>query len=155
MAKGDFVLFASAKLDLGKKIHDLTADQFKFAVIKSAANGGIDPTKLLSDPRWGAGGGTDLSLSEVVVAGNYLAGGVVVAGVTWALTGADPMFDSTDVNIGIDAANPTNGRWAIIYNNTAVGKQALGYIDFGGDLDLTQDDLDYAVDAANGYFKIV
>ncbi len=155
MAKGDFVVFAQTKLDIGKKVHNLSTDQLKFAVIKSAANGGVDPSEALPDPRWGTGGSTNLLSSQVTPGGNYATGGVVLAGITWELTGVEAKLDSTDINIAMHASNPTNGRWGIVYNNTAAGKQALGFVDFGADLDLTQDDLDYLVDAVNGWFKSV
>ena len=153
MAKGDFVVFAQSKLDRGKKIHNLSADSLMFACIKSLANGGFDPSETDTDPRWGVGGGVNLSTSEVAAGGNYPAGGVALATVTWALTGAEAKLDSADVNIAIHAANPTNARWAIVYNNTAAGKQAIGYVDFGGDIDITADDLDYIVDPVLGWFK--
>jgi hypothetical protein len=153
MAKGDFVLFAQAKLDLGKAIHNLSADALKFGVIKSAANGGIDPVEATPDPRWGAGGSTNLLLSEVTPGGSYVTGGPALTGVSWALTGAVAKLDSNDINIPMDAAAPTNGRWGILYSSTAAGKQALGFVDFGGDINITQDALDYFVDAANGWFK--
>jgi len=70
MAKGDFVLFAKTKEDLGNAVHNLSANTIKLALIRSAANGGIDPTELTTDPRWGVGGGVDLSASEVVPGGN-------------------------------------------------------------------------------------
>jgi len=154
MAKGDFVLFAQAKLDLGKKIHDLSTDALKIALIKSAANGGIDPTELTTDPRWGAGGGVNLSASEVAAGGNYVAGGVALAAVTYTLTGNTTKLDCSDINIPMHAANPINARWGIVYNNTAVGKQAIGFIDLGSDLNLTADAFDYIVNV-NGLYQSV
>jgi len=152
MAKGDFVLFAKTKEDLGNAVHNLSANTIKLALIRSAANGGIDPTELTTDPRWGVGGGVDLSASEVVPGGNYVAGGVTLVNVSWTLTGNTVSLNANDINIPIDAANPTNARWAIIYNDTAAGKQAIGYIDLGADMDLTTDDFDYIVHA-NGFFQ--
>ena len=152
MAKGDVVLFAQFKKDKGDGVHKLSTNTLMFACIKSAANGGIDPTETDADPRWGIGGTTDLSAAEVTPGGNYVAGGVALSGVTWALNGAVVKLSSADVNIPIDPANPTNARWGIVYNITAAGKQAIGFVDFGADVDITADSLDYIVDAVNGWF---
>lgn len=74
MAVGDVKWFAQALLDLGTKKHDLSADTFKYGILKSAANGGIDLTQSLADPRWGAGGATNLSSSQVATGGTSYTG---------------------------------------------------------------------------------
>lgn len=155
MAIGEFKRFNQFKLDKGKEIHDLSSDTFKFAIIKSAANGGIDPTAATADPRWGAGGTTDLSASEVTAGGNYTAGGITCT-VTWTESSGTVKFTSSDgapqLQWLLHASNPTNARWIICYNDTAAGKQAVGYIDLGSDRDMTVGDLEYTVDGTNGFF---
>ena len=141
MAQGDFVTFDRAKFDLGKKIHELATDTFNISLIKSAANGGIDPTAATADPRWGAGGTTNLLSSEVTPGGNYSTGGATLT-VTWVESGGTVTWDSGDTNFGVNASNPTDARWGIAFNFTASGKQAIGYVDLGSDFDMTTGDLD-------------
>lgn len=132
MAAGDLTLFNQFKTDLGKKIHDLSADTFKTGLITSA----VTPTASTSDPRWGAGGGTNLATNQVTPGGNYSTGGPTIASTTW--TGTSTLtFDGNDISIAQNASNPTNARWAIFYNDTATGKQALGFVDLGATIDLT------------------
>jgi len=155
MAQGEFIRFNQWKVDKGKKIHDLESDEIKFAAIKGASNGGIDPTKGLADPRWGAGGSTDLSAHEVAADGNYAAGGKVVACV-WEAVGDDVRFTSNasapQISWAEHVDNPTNAEFLIAYNNTAAGKQCLGYIDLGGVKDMSNGDLNHTVDTTNGFF---
>jgi hypothetical protein len=40
------------------------------------------------------------------------------------------------VSLAQDASGFTNGRWGILYNDTAAGKQALAYVDLGSDRSL-------------------
>ena len=143
MAQGDNILFNKFVEDIGDKLHDLSDDTFKFALIKSAANGGIDPTATTADPRWGAGGSTDLSASEVTPGGNYVTGGVSLSAVitdNWTISANVATFDGDDVSISQNASNPTNARWGVVYNDTDTGKRALGYIDLGADSDLSGGD---------------
>jgi len=136
MAKGDYVVFNQFKKDMGEKIHDLSSDTFHVSLIKSAANGGIDPTAATSDPRWGAGGSTNLLSSEVTPGGNYSTGGDPLA-VTWVEAAGTVTWDSDNTSFTQNGSNPTNARWGIHFNNTASGKQAVGYIDLGSDFDMT------------------
>ena len=43
----------------------------------------------------------------------------------------------TDYQITANVSNPTNARWLILYNDTAAGKQAIGFMDLGQDINLT------------------
>jgi len=155
MAAGDSVRFNQFKLDRGKGIHDLSSDTIKFALIKGAANSGLDPTATTADPRWGAGGTTDLSSHEVTAGGNYSAGGVT-ATVSWTESSGSVQLDLSAAAPQLQwlqhASNPTNARWIIGYNDTAAGKQAICYIDLGAVKDMTAGDLEYTADATNGLF---
>lgn len=140
MATGDIKWFASGLLKLGQKKINLGSDTLKYALLKSAANGGIDPTLATSDPCWGAGGSTNLSSSEVTAGGNYTSGGATLASVTWTIVSNVPTLRATDVSIIQHASNPTNARWAVIYSDTATNKDALCFVDLGSDRDLTTGD---------------
>ena len=137
MAQGDIIIFDQFLVDLGEKLHDLSSDTFKLALITSA----VTPATTTSDPRLGAGGGTNLDTNEVTAGGNYTAEGITLTGVTSTLSGGKGVFDAADVTISQHASNPTNARWAIIYNNTDAGKRALLAVDLGSTFDMTTGDL--------------
>ncbi len=155
MAEGEFFRFNQFKLDQGRKIHDLVNDEIKFFAMKGAAQGGIDPAKGTADPRYGAGGSTDLSTHECAAGGNYATGGMVVS-CTWTADGDNVKFDSDDTAPQISwakhASNPTNARYIIGYNNTASGKQCIGFIDLGAVKDMTAGDLNLSANVTNGFF---
>ena len=137
MAQGDVTLFHEFKEDVGQKIHNLSSDTFKLGLVTNA----VTPAASTTDPRWGAGGSTDLSSSQVTPGGNYATGGPALASSSWSETSGTATFDATDVSIAQDAANPNNARWAVIYNDTSAGKEALAFVDLGGVTDLTAGNL--------------
>ena len=132
MAAGDITLFNEFKEDVGQKIHNLSSDTFKIALVTNA----VTPAAGTSDPRWGAGGSTNLSTYEVTPGGNYSSGGATLSSSTWSETAGTATFDAADVTIAQNASNPNNARWAIIYNDTSAGKEALAFVDLGGVTDL-------------------
>jgi len=129
MATGDVTWFDQALLDLGKKIHDLSTDVLKLGLVTST----VTPSATTADPRWGAGGGTNLS-TNAVATGTAWTGPVTLASVAWTIVAGTPTLDAADpAQIAQDGAGFTNARWGIIYNDTAAGKQALCFIDLGSD----------------------
>lgn len=136
MAQGDIVVFAQAKQDIGLEIHQLETDVMKLGLTTDV----VTPTETTSDPRWGAGGGTNLATNQVTPGGNYATGGPTIGNNTWTLAGATVTFDGDNISITQDAGNPTDARWGIIYNDTTTGKQALAFLDLGGVTDLTAGD---------------
>lgn len=136
MATGDITWFDQALLDLGSKIHNLGSDVLKLGIVKSAANGGIDPATTTADPRWGAGGTTNLSSSSVVVTGTSYTAPQTLASVTWSLVSGIATLRANIITLAQDASGFTNGRWGIIYNDTDTGKRALAFVDFGSDRSL-------------------
>ena len=149
MAQGDVTLFNEFKEDVGQKIHNLSSDTFKVGLVTNA----VTPAAGTSDPRWGAGGTTNLSTSQVTPGGNYSAGGPALASSTYSETAGTATFDAADVSIAQDAANPNNARWAIIYNDTSAGKEAVAFLDLGGVTDLTAGNLAVTW-SANGIFSL-
>lgn len=127
MAVGDILWFNQAALDLGNKLHDLSSDQLKVGLINSA----VTPDETTADPRWGAGGSTNLSSNEVATGASYAAGGPSLASVTWALQSGNPELRANAVVVAQDAGGFTDARWGIIYNNTDAGKRAIGFVDLG------------------------
>lgn len=129
MATGDVTWFDQALLDLGKKIHDLSTDVLKLGLVTST----VTPSATTADPRWGAGGGTNLS-TNAVATGTAWTGPVTLASVAWTIVAGTPTLDAADpAQIAQDGSGFTNARWGIIYNDTAAGKQALCFIDLGSD----------------------
>lgn len=149
MAQGDITLFNEFKEDVGQKIHNLSSDTFKLGLVTN----GVTPAASTADPRWGAGGGTDLSSSEVTPGGNYSAGGPTLGSSTWSETSGTATFDAADVSIAQDASNPNNARWGIVYNDTSAGKEAVAFLDLGGVTDLSAGALAVTW-SANGIFSL-
>lgn len=148
MAQGDFTVFDQFILDLGNKIMDMDGDTFKIGLITSAAT----PATTTAGPHWGGTGTTNFATNEVTPGGNYAANGPSLTSVTWSLSGGQANWDSANVSILQNGANPTNVRWGIIYDDTDANKRCVGYLDFGSDTDLTAGDLTVTVHA-NGWFS--
>lgn len=136
MAAGDVVFFDQWLVDVAEKLHDHENDVFKLGMVTSA----VTPLATTSDPRWGAGGGTNLSTNEVTAGGNYAAGGPTIANPSVTLTGGAGVIDGDDIAITKHASNPTNARWAPFYNSTDAGKRCVGFVDLGADTNLTAGD---------------
>ena len=126
MAAGDIKWFAQGLLDMGKKLHDLSADTIKLGIITNAAT----PALSTADPRWGAGGTTNFSTNQVATGGSSYTGPLTLASVTWTLVANVPTFRATDPVLVQDAAGFTNGFWGIIYNDTDAGKRCLCFVEF-------------------------
>jgi hypothetical protein len=127
MARGDIHWFNRALLDMGKKLHDLSADTLKLGIITN----GVTPDVNTADPRWGAGGSTNLSSSQVATGTGY-AGPITLTGTSWAQQSNIPTLRAAVVTVPQDAAGFSNGYWGVIYNDTDPGKRAIAYVDLGG-----------------------
>lgn len=123
-------------LDLHRKIHDLDNDTIKYGIVTST----LTPTATTADPRWGAAGTTDLSTNQVTPGGNYSTGGITIANPVTSLDTGAAKFDADDVSLTQHASNPTNGAFGIIYNDTATGKQAIGFVTFDSTIDFSAGD---------------
>lgn len=133
MPQGDVILFNEFKEDIGQEVHQLSTDTFKLGLITNA----VTPTASTSDPRWGAGGATNFTTNQVTPGGNYSTGGPTIGSSTWSETAGTATFDGSDISIAVNASNPNNARWGIIYNDTSAGKEAVAFLDLGGVTDLT------------------
>ena len=129
---------------MGLKVHNLNTDTFNIAFISNA----VTPVTTTSDPRWGVGGGTNLSTDEQS-GGNYTAGGIALTGLSWALATGLGKWDATDPAQYLkNASNPTALYYAVIYNNTAAGKQAALTIELGGPISGVVSDLTVSFNAS-------
>lgn len=139
MAQGDVFAFQQFFVDVQEGLHDLENDEFRVAIIDAV----VTPLVSSADPRWGAGGGTNFATNEVTPGGNYVANGALAANPSVILSGGAAIFDADDPPAWAAAAgNPNDARWAILYNNTDVGKRCVAFIDLGAVFDMTTGDLD-------------
>lgn len=150
MASGDIVWFDQALLNLGEKVFDLSSDTLKLGIVKSAANSGIDPAASTSDPCWGAGGSTNLSSSQVATGGTSYTGPQTLASVTWTIVSGTPTLRAANVTLASDASGFTNGRWGIIYDDSATNKNAIAYVDLGSDRSIASGGLTIDWSGADG-----
>ncbi len=149
MAQGDVTVFNQAIYELGIGDWNLDTDTIKVALIDSTQT----PAATSSDPRWGAGGGTNFSTDEVTAGGNYTAGGEDISA-TWTGTSGTSTFDGTDISAWTqNASNPTDARWAIIYDDTDSENKCIAYVDLGSVFDMTTGDLNVNWNAS-GIFTI-
>jgi hypothetical protein len=144
MAAGDIAFFEQFYVDVQEGVHDLETDTIKLALVTSSATLAVTD----ADPRWGAGGSTNLSTNEVTPGGNYSTGGATIANPSVTLSSNVGVFDGDDVSITQNASNPTNARRGVIYNDTAAGKNAIGFLDLGSDIDLSAGDFSVAWNAS-------
>jgi hypothetical protein len=131
MAVGDIFWFRAGLLAVGTKLIDLNADTIRLGLVKSAANSGIDPTNITADPRWGAGGTTNLSTSQVATGTSYTTGGPTLTTKSFALRANVPTLRADIVTIAQDAAGFTNARWGILYESVTL--RAIAFVDLGTD----------------------
>lgn len=104
-------------------------DAIKVALITSSTT----PNNGDSNPTWGAAGAQNYSTNEVTPGGNYSAGGTTLSGCTITQSTTTVSLNATSpISWAANASNPTNARWAIVYDNTTANKEVLGYIDLGG-----------------------
>ncbi len=136
MATGSCTFFDRFILDLGDKVHLLSSDNINMGIVTNTTV----PTAATADPRWGAGGTTNFSSNEVTPGGNYSTGGPELTAVItdpWTAVTGGAKLDLDNVSIAANASNPTGAYWGIVYNNTATGKQCIGFIELGTAVDLT------------------
>lgn len=124
MAQGDVTLFEEFVDQLGEEIHNFPSDTLKLGIIDNTV------TPLASDatPAW-----ANYSANEVSTAGGYVADGITLTGVTWTeADGTATLDDTGNVSLAQNASGFTDGYWGILYNATAVGGNAIGFVDLGG-----------------------
>ncbi len=140
MAQGDSTVFDEAKLAFFDGTHTLGSDTIKAALIdNTTVPTASDATPALAD------------YTQVTAGGNYVAGGATLTQSLTEAAGVVTEDFTTNPTWAKDAANPTNAYYALIYNSTNVGNEALGFVDLGGVYDMTTGDLNVAWHAL-GYF---
>jgi hypothetical protein len=126
MAAGTIKWFAQGLHDLGNKIHDLDSDTWKMGIVT-----GVTPAVNTAAPRWGAGGTTNYSTSQVATTGTSYTGPIALGSLTWTLTATGAAMDWADTSMQLaqDASGFTNGAYGIIYNDTDASKRCIAYLE--------------------------
>jgi hypothetical protein len=108
--------------DIGQKVHNLNSDAIYAALTNTAP---VATTTAYS-------GITDLGTGN-----GYTAGGAVFASTAYSQTGG--VATLTGSNIVITASSGSIGpeRYSFVYNNTAAGKNGIGWWDYGSSVTLT------------------
>lgn len=144
MARGDIKWFAQGLHDLGNKIHDLDADDFRMGIVTNATV----PSVSTAAPHWGGTGTTNFASTQVATATGYT-GPIVLGTEAWVLTSTGAQFRlSSDVNVPLDASGFADGYWGVIYNNTDANKRAVAYVDLGGPVANTSGAIDFGWNGA-------
>lgn len=151
MATVTVSVFHQFRSDLGNKIHDLDTDVYKMALVTDV----LAPVVGAALPHFGGTGTTNYATNEVTPGGNYTAGGVTLGSVDYVMSGATVPWRAAKVLIAATGANPTNARYAIIYNSTVASKRAVAFIDLLTNRNLTVDPLEIRFDAVDGVGAII
>lgn len=124
MATGNIKWFQEGVLQLGNKIHNLSADALQLGIITSA----VAPTLATAVPHWGGTGTTNFATNQVGIGGGYT-GPIALSAVTWTNVAGVLTLRAADVVIPQNAAGFANGAYGIIFNNTDANKRAIGYVE--------------------------
>lgn len=145
MARGDVTVFEEAKA----KMLDgdwASADHIYCAIMDDTVScAAADATPVFGD------------YTEVGAGGTYVANGTDLGTIATLVTEAagTMKFDSaTNPTWAQDAGNDADAHWAVLYNFTDAGKDALAFVDLGGPVDMSAGDLTITWNAS-GIFTIV
>lgn len=151
MATVTVSVFHQFRSDLGNKIHDLDTDVYKMALVTDV----LAPVVGAALPHFGGTGTTNYATNEVTPGGNYTAGGVTLGSVDYVMSGATVPWRAAKVLIAATGANPTNARYAIIYNSTVASKRCIAFIDLLSVRNLAVDPLEIRFDSVDGVGAII
>jgi len=127
MATGDFTVFDEAK---AKMIEGnwASTDNFNLAIIDNT----VTPTAADATPVIG-------DYTQVGNAGSYTTDGIDLGAISTLVTEAagTMTFDSTtNPSWTQNASNDVDAWWGIVFNVTDAGKDALGFVELGGPVDM-------------------
>lgn len=109
-------------LDLGKKVHDWSADSFKLVLTNTQP---LVTNAVLAD------------ITEISAANGYSAGGLAASLTSFTQTSGVAKL----VLANSDTLTATGGsvgpfQWAVLYNDTSASKHLIGWYDYGSALTL-------------------
>ena len=137
-----FVVFNEAKEAFVEAVHTMSTEVFKMMLVTSAvvpSAGDTTPAKA--------------DYTEVTPGGNYVAGGFTLTMLVSELAGTTTVDATVDPTWAQNASNPTDARYAIMYNDTNAGKEAVGFVDLGSTIDLSAGALTLTI-ASTGLFTL-
>jgi hypothetical protein len=144
MARGDLVVFEEA---MAKMLDGdwASTDHFYCAICDDTAN----PAASTATPVLG-------DFTQVGNSGTYVTDGTdlgTLADLVAEAAGVVTFDTATNPTWAQDASNDVDAYWAVIYNYTDAGKDALAYVDLGGPVDMSAGDLTVTWNAS-GLFTI-
>jgi hypothetical protein len=140
MALGEFQVFNEFAISIGEKKIDLENDSIKMALITDV----VTPAATDATPMWAVGSGVDYDGNEVSGT-NYVAGGTALTAPALTLLAAVATFDdATDLVWSQSGTGFSDARWGILYSDTSTAKNAIGFLDLGGDVGNVAGDLTIA-----------
>ena len=125
MPSATFTFFYDFSEQIGKAVHNLSADTFKWALTNTAPTVGTDDE--LAD------------ITQIAATGGYTAGaggGYAADGVTWTQSSNVTTLTFTDEVITASGGSVGPFRYVIFYNDTSTGDKLIGYLDYGSNLTL-------------------
>jgi hypothetical protein len=137
-----FTVFDEAILAITNGDVAIDSDTFKMMLITSATA----PTASTATP-------AKADFTEVTAGGNYASGGFTLTMSVTEAAGTVTVDATTDPTWAQDGSNPTDARYAVMYNDTNAGKEAIGFVDLGSTIDLSAGDLTLQI-SASGLFTI-
>jgi hypothetical protein len=148
MAQGTVLVFdATVSEALKGLIGNLATGATKLGLITDA----ITPDVTDALPHFG-GSGTTNYVSAQTSGGEIPTGGYVFTTPAVNAISGGANFDTENINVDPNPANPTAVRWGILYNDTLATKRAILFLDFGSNTTLVNGAV-ITIDAG-GWFDI-
>ena len=145
MATGTLIVFEEAKATMLEG-NWASTDVFHVALFESARA----PTAAEASPVYSV-------TNECTAAGTYTAGGTSIGALSALVTEAAGVMTLNSLEVdptwAANASNTTTAYWAIVYNFTDAGKDALCFVELGGPVDMVAGALTIAWNAS-GLFTI-
>lgn len=110
---------------MGKGVHDLSADTLKILLTNSAPNAATHTVKA--------------DLTEISAGNGYSAGGITLASVSWSETGGTATLTFTDPVLSASGGSIADWRYAVLYNDTPTSPAdpLICYWDYGSSVTIT------------------
>ena len=142
MATGTLLIFDEAKKALLDGTHDLDTHSFKCAILDNTTTPTVaDTTPALAD------------YTQVGTAGTYVSGGTALTVSLTEAAGTVTYDFTNNPTWAQDASNDVDAYWALVYNDTNVGKEAIGFVELGGPVDMSAGALTVTWNAG-GFFTL-